>query len=53
MITPISCLGPNRGRVALLLVIPDWLTLWIAIFADMGATLIVTANSLRLLKVKE
>jgi len=39
--------------VALLLVIPGWLTLWIAIFADMGATLIVTLNSLRLLRVKE
>ncbi len=39
--------------VALLLVMPGWLTLWIAIFADMGATLIVTLNSLRLLKVKE
>ncbi|GAA0339705.1 heavy metal translocating P-type ATPase [Bacillus carboniphilus] len=39
--------------LALLLVIPGWLTLWIAIFADMGATLLVTLNSLRLLKVKE
>lgn len=39
--------------VALLLVVPGWLTLWIAIFADMGATLLVTLNSLRLLKVKE
>lgn len=39
--------------VALLLVVPGWLTLWIAIFADMGATLIVTLNSLRLLKVKD
>lgn len=38
---------------ALLLVMPGWLTLWIAIFADMGATLLVTLNSLRLLKVKE
>jgi Cd2+/Zn2+-exporting ATPase len=38
--------------MALLLVIPGWLTLWIAIFADMGATLIVTLNSLRLLKVQ-
>ncbi|MFZ2590128.1 MAG: heavy metal translocating P-type ATPase, partial [Leuconostoc citreum] len=38
--------------VALLLVMPGWLTLWIAIFADMGATLLVTLNSLRLLKVK-
>jgi len=39
--------------LALLLVVPGWLTLWIAIFADMGASLIVTLNSLRLLKVKE
>ncbi len=38
--------------VALLLVIPGWLTLWIAIFADMGATILVTLNGLRLLKVK-
>lgn len=37
---------------ALLLVIPGWLTLWIAIFADMGATLLVTLNGLRLLRVK-
>lgn len=39
--------------IALMLVIPGWLTLWIAIFADMGATLIVTLNGLRLLRVKE
>ncbi|SUV06258.1 ATPase P [Cytobacillus firmus] len=39
--------------VALLLVVPGWLTLWIAIFADMGATLLVTLNSLRLLKIKK
>ena len=39
--------------LALLLIIPGWLTLWMAIFADMGATLIVTLNSLRLLRVKE
>ncbi|CDQ41216.1 MULTISPECIES: heavy metal translocating P-type ATPase [Virgibacillus] len=38
--------------IALLLVIPGWLTLWIAIFADMGATLIVVLNSLRLMKTK-
>lgn len=37
--------------IALLLVIPGWLTLWIAIFADMGATLLVIANSLRLMKI--
>lgn len=39
--------------LALLLVIPGWLTLWIAIFADMGMTLLVTLNGLRLLRVKE
>ena len=33
--------------LALLLVIPGWLTLWIAIVADMGATLLVTLNGLR------
>ncbi len=36
--------------VALLLIIPNWLTLWMAIFADMGATLLVTLNGLRLLR---
>lgn len=39
--------------LALLLVVPGWLTLWIAIFADMGMTLLVTFNGLRLLRVKE
>lgn len=39
--------------LALLLVIPGWLTLWIAIFADLGATLLVTLNSLRLLRVNK
>lgn len=39
--------------LALLLVVPGWLTLWIAIFSDMGATLIVSLNSMRLLRVKE
>lgn len=39
--------------VALLLIVPGWLTLWMAIFADMGATLLVTLNSLRLLRIKE
>ena len=38
--------------VALLLVIPGWLTLWIAIFSDMGATLLVGLNAMRLLYVK-
>lgn len=39
--------------IALLLVIPGWLTLWIAILSDMGATLIVALYSLRLMRVKE
>ncbi|WP_239614627.1 heavy metal translocating P-type ATPase [Cohnella mopanensis] len=39
--------------LALVLIVPGWLTLWLAILADMGATVIVTLNSLRLLKVKE
>lgn len=38
--------------VALMLIIPGWLTLWLAIFADMGATLIVVLNSLRLMHAK-
>jgi Cd2+/Zn2+-exporting ATPase len=38
--------------LALFLVAPGWLTLWIAIFADMGTTLLVTLNGLRLLKVE-
>ncbi|WP_271397239.1 heavy metal translocating P-type ATPase [Salinicoccus roseus] len=39
--------------IALLLVIPGWLTLWIAILSDIGATLIVALNGLRLLRMKE
>lgn len=39
--------------IALLLIVPGWLTLWLAVFADMGATLIVTLNGLRLLRTKE
>ncbi len=35
---------------ALLLVIPGWLTLWIAVFSDMGATVVVILNSLRLMR---
>src|SRR5699024_1721797 len=35
---------------ALLLVIPGWLTLWIAILADVGATILVALNGLRLLR---
>nr|WP_206514572.1 heavy metal translocating P-type ATPase [Brevibacillus marinus] len=39
--------------IALLLVIPGWLTLWIAILSDMGATLLVAFNGMRLMSVKE
>ncbi len=39
--------------IALLLVIPGWLTLWLAIFADMGATLLVVFNSLRLMRARK
>ena len=38
--------------IALLLLIPGWLTLWIAILADMGATILVTLNGIRLMRVK-
>jgi len=38
--------------IALLLVIPGWLTLWIAITADIGATLAVSLNSMRLMRMK-
>lgn len=35
--------------LALLLTIPGWLTLWIAILSDMGATILVTLISLTVL----
>ena len=38
--------------IAVLAVFPGWLTLWLAILADMGASILVTLNSLRLLQVK-
>lgn len=38
--------------ISILLIFPGWLTLWMAIFADVGATIIVTLNSLRLARVK-
>jgi Cd2+/Zn2+-exporting ATPase len=34
----------------LLLVIPGWLTLWLAVAADMGSSLLVTLNGMRLLR---
>src|SRR5690625_5670705 len=39
--------------IALLLVIPGWLTLWMAIIADVGATLLVVLNSMRLMPSKK
>ncbi len=39
--------------IALLLVIPGWLTLWIAILSDMGATIVVALNGMRLMRVEE
>lgn len=39
--------------IALLLVIPGWLTLWLAILADMGATILVVFNSLRLMRARK
>lgn len=35
--------------LAVLAVFPGWLTLWLAILADMGATVLVTLNSIRLI----
>ncbi len=36
----------------LLLVVPGWLTLWLAVIGDMGSSLLVTLNGMRLLRVK-
>lgn len=38
--------------IALLLIIPGLLTMWIAIISDVGATLLVTLNSFRLIGPK-
>jgi Cd2+/Zn2+-exporting ATPase len=37
---------------AVALVFPGWLTLWLAILADMGASVLVTLNGIRLMRVK-
>lgn len=39
--------------LALLLIIPGWLTLWMAVLADVGSTLLVVLNSMRLMRVKD
>ncbi|HWQ48953.1 MAG TPA: heavy metal translocating P-type ATPase [Methanosarcina sp.] len=36
----------------LLMVIPGWLTLWLAVAGDMGSSLVVILNGMRLLRVK-
>jgi Cd2+/Zn2+-exporting ATPase len=38
--------------VALILIFPGWLTLWIAVISDTGAAILVILNSMRLLKMK-
>ncbi|MFD1851272.1 heavy metal translocating P-type ATPase [Oceanobacillus bengalensis] len=38
--------------VALILIFPGWLTLWMAVLSDTGAALIVIINAIRLLKFK-
>lgn len=39
--------------IALALIIPGWLTLWMAVLSDTGAAIIVILNALRLLRVKD
>lgn len=39
--------------IALALIFPGWLTLWMAVLSDTGAAIIVILNALRLLRVKE
>lgn len=38
--------------IARFLVLPGWLTLWLAILADVFTTILVTSNGMRLLKIK-
>lgn len=37
--------------LAVLAVFPGWLTLWLAVLADMGASVLVTLNGMRLLRI--
>lgn len=41
-----------KAVATLLVFFPGWLTLWLAILADVGATILVTANGIRLLRIK-
>jgi len=45
----IVCALAIKGLI-LLLVIPGWLTLWLAVAGDMGSSLLVTLNGMRLLR---
>jgi len=38
--------------IAVALIFPGWLTLWLAILADMGASVLVTLNGIRLIRIK-
>ena len=38
--------------LAIASIFPGWLTLWLAVLADMGATILVTLNGMRLLAVR-
>jgi len=38
--------------VAIAAVFPGWLTLWLAVLGDMGASVLVTANGMRLLALR-
>jgi Cd2+/Zn2+-exporting ATPase len=39
--------------VALALIFPGWLTLWLAVLSDTGAAILVILNSMRLLTLKD
>jgi Cd2+/Zn2+-exporting ATPase len=39
--------------IFLILALPGFATLWMAVIADTGASLLVTMNGMRLLKAKE
>jgi len=39
--------------IILLLAVPGWLTLWLAVAGDMGTSLLVTLNGMRLMRVSE
>jgi Cd2+/Zn2+-exporting ATPase len=39
--------------IAVVLIFPGWLTLWMAVLSDTGAALIVILNAIRLIKFKE